>query len=750
MKNLKAFILKTITLSLFVLCLLTLLVCAQDNNELQLYNRNEKVQLSKSLIHKNDDYYISVDDLSKINIQYKFTESDDGFEFSLFSNDAFGTENQLRIDATSEELLGWDDNVGAFVSVKAYSFSNVIKSKKSRLLNSTGTQVVTTNIGDFNSAIIADGNYYISIQAISIAISYEYSVSDNIIKLWITDTNHHMINGEISLPDGETAPEEGINVNILALNGEGELTDNYSFKRVCIPEGENKTYYFIETDISDYYNWLMFEFDGNYKTINEFINTQNGSKLNITTSQTEKISFDINVSMPGNLVADDDLYSTIIFQQCSVYKSVKPIIKKGDRCGTVTLNIDKVFVGEVAFTDILGDNRLFAYGYYGYGDLTPLNDSARIVVADYGEISATFLQCYEISGQVIPTDINSGYTVRVFGFTNSNEKIYISEKVGDDFKFNVKIPASVPEYTLSVAYRPGVYCNYVSDGVSTYSRKYHTFENICDYSEIRLKYEPFLPDLPIDMNASANTGWVDLKNLSDDLVQDFTLYCAHYRDGKLIYLSSTPIDRLMVYSDYESYKAKYPTEFYKTDEVRFFVWDNSLKPLSISITKKVNEPYYPDDMEFYDVDLSSEYYTAVKSMHLAGVILGYDDGMFRPDNYVMRNEAAAMFCRMLGYWCNTYKFSCDDVAISNWESSYVGICVNENIFELTDNKFRPEENITVKEVYEAIQNLLEKENLEINSADLLTNINYENSERDITRAEFAQMLYNYKYSLINR
>ena len=54
MKNLKPLIIKVVILSFFVLCLLTTLVCAQENNELQLYNRNEKVQLSKALIRKND------------------------------------------------------------------------------------------------------------------------------------------------------------------------------------------------------------------------------------------------------------------------------------------------------------------------------------------------------------------------------------------------------------------------------------------------------------------------------------------------------------------------------------------------------------------------------------------------------------------------------------------------------------------------------------------------------------------------
>ena len=746
MKNLKTFIFKTITLSIFILCLSATIISAQENSEMQLYNRNEKVQLSKSLIHKNDDYYISVDDLSKINIQYKFEENDKGFYFNLFSEDAFGTENILRINVTVEELHKWDDSVGGFISIPSCSFSNVMKSKKFILLNSNGMQVNTINIGDFESVVIEEDVYYISLKAISLAISYEYIVDDDIIKLWVTNTEHVVINGDISLPEGDVAPEGGLNVDILILKDEKELTDKHSLKAVCIPPNENKLYYFIETDIISTYSWIMFEFDGNYQTINEFINISNGSLLNISTNNTEKIDFKVTLHMPNGMMANDDIYATMIFQRCSVYNSLKPIIKKGEVSGTITLNIDKDFAGKVAFSNVSGDDRIFDYGYYSraYRRTRILSDYSDHVFADYKAIELYIIQGYDISGTVIPTDINSGYKVRIFGVTDAQEKIHLHKDVGEDFKFSIKVPASIPEYTLSVAYKPGAYCGYISDGVSDYSGKYHTFENVCDYSDIELKYEPFLPDLPIDMNVYVNTGRAKLKNISDELVKDFTLYCAHYREGRLLYLSSIPIDNLMVYSDYESYKFEYPTEFYKTDEVKIFAWDCNLKPLSVLITKKVNEPYYPDDMEFEDADRASVYYTAIKDMHNSGVMLGDEDGLFHPDNYVMRNEASAMFCRLLGYWCTTYKFSCDDVPRENWESSYVGICVNENIFELTNNKFRPYENITVSETYEAIENILEKQNCQVKTTDLFMNINSENLERDITRAEFAQMLYNYK------
>lgn len=741
----KVFIMKIIAFSLFILCLSVISVCAQTEDEIQLYNRNEKVLLSKPLICSSDDYFISVDDLSKINIQYKFTENEDGFEFKLYSKDYFGTENTLEIEVILDELNIWDANTGGFVSVPFYSYKNTMQSKKSIHIELSGMQLITIDMGEFDSVYITEENdYYISLYAIKTAISYEYTVKDNGIYLWITDSNHHVINGEISLPDGETAQEEGVDVDILVLNPNKELTGEYSLKTVHIPHNEKRVYYFIETDIPDKYNGVMFEFEGDYKTVNKYVSTNVGGWLEVETSPTEKTDFNVNVRMPNLLKAEEDIYAMVIFENCAVCKTNEPIIKKGETRGKVTLSIDKEFVGKVAFSEISGDNRIFDYGYFGYIQLALLSDKASFVHADNGGITARLMQCYEISGQVVPADINSGYKVKVFGVTDIEEEICLYDEIGGDFTFSIKVPSSVPEYTLSVAYKPGVYCGYIADGVSDYSSEYYVFENKRNYTEVKLKYEQYLPDLPVSIEVNARLGYVDIKNISDDVITDITLYCAHYRKDELIYVSSVFVDTLMAYDDYKTYKFEYPAEFYKTDEVRFFVWDNKMKPLCLLLSKKVNEPEYAEDREFEDVGLSHQYYIAIKAMYCSGIMLSYSDDTFHPDDNMMRGQAAMKLCKMMGFWCEKYKFSCDDIPKSNWASSFVGICVNENIFELQDNKFRPMDNITIYEVYEAVQNLAKRDNIEITRQDILINIDGENMERDITRGEFAQMMYNYK------
>ena len=734
----------------FVLCMVLMLffsvsVSAQESAELQLYNRNEKVSLSKALLHENDDYYISLEDLEKINVQYNLEEGKNEFLFELYSTDVSGMENILWIDAESEESSVWDDQLGDYISVKSYRFTNTKGTKKDLPVNATDVQETVESIGDFQSVMITGADYYISLRAIALAISHEYHVEENSIRLWITDANHYVLNGEISLPEGDVAPESGTEVCIFIQGSASETKDLYSKTTVFIPQGENKCSYLAETDIVDDYYRVMFVFDGNYKTIYEFVRAKKGSLLNVCTRSAQKNEFYLDIYMPLGLVAEDDVYITVVFDTCAVYESSEPVIKKGERHGRITLDIEETFYGKVALY-ITGDDRVFPYGYYENNEFRVVPDNADFVLARTGGISVRLLACHKISGQVVPTAINTGYKVRAMGVTDFGEELAFYANARDDFRFEIKVPCSVSAYTLSVAYRPGVYCTYISDRVSSYAGEYYLFNNTSDIEDVFLKYEPYLPDLPVDMKVDAENGYVEIKNTSDDLVMDFTVYCAHYREGKLTHISRVSVDRLMVYSDYTSYRMAYPKEFYKTEEVSFFIWSNGFEPMSVPILKRVNEVEKREKQEFPDVDPLSVYKEAIESAYCSGIMGVYEDDVptFRPGGHVTRSEAALLFCLFMGYDCHTYDFSCEDVPQTHWASPYVGICVNEHVFELEDNTFRPNECITVLEAYEAMKSLGEAENMSIHPSDLLMNIDSENMEREIKREEFAQLVYNYK------
>ena len=95
---------------------------------------------------------------------------------------------------------------------------------------------------------------------------------------------------------------------------------------------------------------------------------------------------------------------------------------------------------------------------------------------------------------------------------------------------------------------------------------------------------------------------------------------------------------------------------------------------------------------------------------------------------------------------NEYKFECSDVPLDHWAKSYVGICINEGVFELEDNKFRPDDYITVEESIIATLKMMgvySENYMEVaREYGVLKNINTDNVNRIITRAEMAQLLYN--------
>ena len=68
---------------------------------------------------------------------------------------------------------------------------------------------------------------------------------------------------------------------------------------------------------------------------------------------------------------------------------------------------------------------------------------------------------------------------------------------------------------------------------------------------------------------------------------------------------------------------------------------------------------------------------AINAMSASGVITGYPDGTFRPDNPVTRAETVTMFSRLLGRadtWTGNKSFS--DVPQTHWAYKYIMNAVN--------------------------------------------------------------------------
>ncbi len=79
-------------------------------------------------------------------------------------------------------------------------------------------------------------------------------------------------------------------------------------------------------------------------------------------------------------------------------------------------------------------------------------------------------------------------------------------------------------------------------------------------------------------------------------------------------------------------------------------------------------------------------------------IFGYDDGTFRPDNNMSRAEAAAIFARLISEQKGekiSGKSNFNDVSKSEWYSDYIGYLSKYGIIKgYSDNTFRPDDNVS--------------------------------------------------------
>ena len=79
-------------------------------------------------------------------------------------------------------------------------------------------------------------------------------------------------------------------------------------------------------------------------------------------------------------------------------------------------------------------------------------------------------------------------------------------------------------------------------------------------------------------------------------------------------------------------------------------------------------------------------------------IFGYEDGTFRPDNNMSRAEAAAIFARLISEKKGekiSSKTSFNDVSKNEWYSDYIGYLSKYGIIKgYADNTFRPNDNVT--------------------------------------------------------
>ena len=114
---------------------------------------------------------------------------------------------------------------------------------------------------------------------------------------------------------------------------------------------------------------------------------------------------------------------------------------------------------------------------------------------------------------------------------------------------------------------------------------------------------------------------------------------------------------------------------------------------------------------FSDISGSDTDEKAVFDVYSLGIIQGYEDGTFRPNNNITRAEFAKIAMSMQGI-TDSEGLSADfsDIDEDHWASGYIELAKNEGLINgFEDNTFRPNDNVTSNQAVKIIVTMLGRE-----------------------------------------
>lgn len=110
---------------------------------------------------------------------------------------------------------------------------------------------------------------------------------------------------------------------------------------------------------------------------------------------------------------------------------------------------------------------------------------------------------------------------------------------------------------------------------------------------------------------------------------------------------------------------------------------------------------------FSDVEKGSSIETAVDKLSGLGIIAGFEDGTFRPDDTITRAQMAAIICRTFGLEekakKNMGETAFPDVPADHWASGYINAAQEAGIINgYEDGTFRPEEKVLFEQAVKMV------------------------------------------------
>ncbi len=109
---------------------------------------------------------------------------------------------------------------------------------------------------------------------------------------------------------------------------------------------------------------------------------------------------------------------------------------------------------------------------------------------------------------------------------------------------------------------------------------------------------------------------------------------------------------------------------------------------------------------YSDVAEDSAYYEAVETLNKLGIVTGYEDGTYRPEDGVTRAEMAALIARIQGFGDSAAAQAAtgfNDVPASHWASGYVANAASMGIINGYGNgNFGPEDNVLFEQAVKMV------------------------------------------------
>ena len=124
------------------------------------------------------------------------------------------------------------------------------------------------------------------------------------------------------------------------------------------------------------------------------------------------------------------------------------------------------------------------------------------------------------------------------------------------------------------------------------------------------------------------------------------------------------------------------------------------------LSENTKTRFYAQSNDFVDVPSDSWYNEAISTLVQAGVLGGYGDGTFRPDQPVTRAELAAILVRVQGGSASAGNTTFTDTD-GHWAEGYISSAVSSGlVFGYDDGSFKPNRSITRAEAVTMMNRLL--------------------------------------------